>query len=194
MDTGGKTQPRTIILILNQASIKGSYILLNLMTVLSNILMSQQIKYKSYKHKVTANCVYRKRTPNDEEGVPKTIKINFRTDEYMTKNHPLNLNQGFDHAKDTYEGYGYDYEFIGVSEVQLNIEKTKPSLGSYTVLPHGLRSKTKAILNIRINKFNCLRFCITAAILPAADHATKKVFIIITQMMTGKIMRALMIV
>ena len=91
--------------------------------------------FKSYKYKVTANCVYRKRTPDGEEGVPKTTKINFRTDEYMTKDHRLNLNQWLDHVKETYEGYGYDYDFIGISDVQLNIERTKPSLGSYTELP-----------------------------------------------------------
>ena len=43
---------------------------------------------------------------------------------------------------------GYDYEFIGISDVQLNIERTKPSLGSYTQIPPGLRSKTKAIFLI----------------------------------------------
>ena len=43
---------------------------------------------------------------------------------------------------------GYDYEFIGISDVQLNIERTKPSLGSFTQLPPGLRSKTKAIFLI----------------------------------------------
>ena len=30
------------------------------------------------------------------------------------------------------------------------------------------------MLNIRINKFNCLRLCITAALFPAADHATRE--------------------
>ena len=128
--------------------------------------------FKSYKYKVTANCAYRKRTLND--GQLKSIKINFRTDEYMTKDHRLNLNQWLDHVKETYEGYGYDYEFIGISDVQLNIEKTKPSLGSYTQLPPGLRSKTKAILNTRNNKFNCLRLCITAALFPVTDHATRE--------------------
>ena len=92
----------------------------------------------------------------------------------MTKDRRLNLNQWLDHVKETYEGYGYIYEFIGISDVQLNIERIKPSLGSYTELPSGLRSKTKAILNIRNNKFNCLRLCFTAAIFPAADHATKE--------------------
>ena len=49
--------------------------------------------FKSHKNKVTANCIYRKRTPDGEEGVPKTTKINFKTNEYMTKDHRLNLNQ-----------------------------------------------------------------------------------------------------
>ena len=82
----------------------------------------------------------------------------------MTKDHQLNhRNQWLDLVKETYEGYDYNYEFIGISDVQLNIEKTKPSLGSYTELPPRLKSKTKAILNIRNNNFNFLRLCITAA-------------------------------
>ena len=54
----------------------------------------------------------------------------------MTKHHRLNLNQWLDHVKETCEGYGYDNEFIGKSDVQLNIERTEPSFGSYTELPH----------------------------------------------------------
>ena len=56
--------------------------------------------FKSYKYKVTANCIYRKRTPNGGEGASKTIKINFRTDEYMTKDHRVNINQWLDHVKE----------------------------------------------------------------------------------------------
>ena len=58
--------------------------------------------------------------------------------------------------------------------MQINIERTKSSLGSYTELPPGLRDKTKAILNIRIIKFNCLRLCITAAYYPVTEHATRE--------------------
>ena len=130
--------------------------------------------FKSYNNKVTANCAYRRRTPDVEEGPTKAIKINFRTNEYMTKDHRQNLNQWLDHVRETYQSYGYKYEIIGISDIQLSIEKTKPSLVSYTELPPGLRSKTKAILNIRNTKFNCLRLCITAALFPAADHATRE--------------------
>ena len=103
--------------------------------------------------------------------MPKAIKINFRT-EFLTKDHRLDLNQWLDYVKEIYEGYGYNYEFIGISDVQLNIERTKPSLGSYTELQRILRGKTKSVLRIRNNKLNCLRLCITAAFFPAADHAT----------------------
>ena len=126
--------------------------------------------FKLYKHKVTANCLYKKRDSEQE----KTTNINVRTDEYMDKDHRLNLNYWLDHDTETYEGYGYDYEFIGIKDMQINIERTKPSLGSYTELPPGLRDKTKAILNIRINKFNCLRLCITAALHPVTEHATRE--------------------
>ena len=92
----------------------------------------------------------------------------------MDKDHRLNLNQWLDHYRETYEGKGYDYEFIGITDMQINIERTEPSLGSYTELPPGLRDKTKAILNIRSNTFNCLRLCITAALHPVTEHATRE--------------------
>ena len=126
--------------------------------------------FKSYKYKVTANCIYKKRDLEEE----KTTNINFRTVEYMHKDHRLNLKQWLDHIRETYGGYGYDYEIIGITDTQINIEKIKPSSGSYTELPLGLRDKTKAILNIRSNKFNCLRLYITAALHPVTEHVTRE--------------------
>ena len=73
-----------------------------------------------------------------------------------------------------YEGYGYDYEFVGITGMQMNIERTKPSLKSYTELQPGLRDKTKTILNIRSIKFNCLQLCFTAALHPVTEHATRR--------------------
>ena len=92
----------------------------------------------------------------------------------MAKDHRLNLNQWLDYVKETFEGYGYDYEFIGITDKQVSIEKTKQSLGSYTQLPPGLRDKSKANLNIRSNKYNCLRLCITAALHHITKDATKE--------------------
>ena len=126
--------------------------------------------FKSDIYKVTSNSLYNKR--GEEEA--KTTFINFRTDEYMTKDHRLDLNQWLDNARETYEGYGYDYEFLGITDIQLNIEKTKRSLGSYVELPPTLRTRTKAIVNIKSNKFNCLRLCITAALHPVPQDATRK--------------------
>ena len=60
--------------------------------------------FKSYKYKVTANFLYRKR--GEEEA--KTTLINFRTNEYMNKDHRLDINQWLDNTRETYEGYGYD--------------------------------------------------------------------------------------
>ena len=125
---------------------------------------------KSNKYKVTANCLYKKR--GEEEA--KTTLINFRTDEYMNKDHRLDLNQWLDNFREIYEGYGYDYEFLGITDIQLNIERTKPSLGSYIELPPNLRTRTKSILNIKSNKFNCLRLCITAALYPMTQDATRE--------------------
>ena len=55
--------------------------------------------------------------------------------------------------------------------MQINIESTKPSLGSFTELPPNLRSRTKAILN---NKSNCLRLYITALLQPVTELATRE--------------------
>ena len=127
--------------------------------------------FKSYKNKITAHCLYKKR--GDEEAESTLIK--FRTDEYMTKDRRLGLNQWLDNTRETYEGYGYDYEFLGITDIQLNIEsKTKPSLGLYVELPPNLRTRTKAILKIKSNKFNCLRLCITAALYPLTQDVTRE--------------------
>ena len=48
----------------------------------------------------------------------------------------------------------------------LNKERTEPSLGFFNELPPRLRSKTKAMLNIRNNKINGLRLRIKAALDP----------------------------
>ena len=95
--------------------------------------------FKSYKYKVTTNCLYKKR--GEEE--TKSTLINLRTDEYMTKDLRPDLNQWLDNTRETYEGYGYDYEFLGITDIQLNIERTKPSLESYIELPPNLRTRTK---------------------------------------------------
>ena len=126
--------------------------------------------FKSYKYKVTANCIYKRR--GEEE--TKTTLINFRTDEYMTKDHRLDLNQWLDNTRETYEGYGYDYEFLGITDNKLNIKRTQPSLGLYVELPQNLRTRTKTILNIESNKFNCLRLCITAALYRVTHDAARE--------------------
>ena len=99
--------------------------------------------------------------------------MNLWTEEYLTKDFRLDLNQWLDYSRETYEGYGYDYKFIGVTDIQPSLEKTKPSLGSFTELPTGLRSKAKAILNFKRNKFNCVRLCFSAALYPLTADATK---------------------
>ena len=50
--------------------------------------------FKSYKYKVTADCLYKERGEDET----KTTLINFRTDEYMTKDHRLDLNQWLDNT------------------------------------------------------------------------------------------------
>ena len=66
-----------------------------------------------------------------------------------------------------------------MSVIQLGIEETKPSLGSYTELPPGLRDKIKAIFNNRNDKLNRLCLCITAALYPVTKDATRENILII---------------
>ena len=84
---------------------------------------------KSFKYKITVECDYKKRTKEEV----KTIKIFFNTD-YINNNAIYeygDFNRWLDFEKETYEGYGYDFESLGIRSIQLNIEPTKASIGSY---------------------------------------------------------------
>ena len=128
-------------------------------------------KVKSFKYKITAECDYKKRTKEEV----KTTKIFFNTD-YINNNAIYeygDFNRWLDFEKETYEGYGYDFEFLGIRSIQLNIEPTKASIGSYIDLPPDLKN-SKSILNIRSYKYNCLQLTITAWLHPAPHHATRE--------------------
>ena len=128
-------------------------------------------KVKSFKYKITAECDYKKRTKEEV----KTTKIFFNTD-YINNNAIYeygDFNRWLDFEKEIYEGYGYDFEFLGIRSIQLNIEPTKASIGSYIELPPDLKN-SKSILNIRSYKYNCLQLTITAWLHPAPHHATRE--------------------
>ena len=104
----------------------------------------------------------------------KLLKNFFNTD-YINKNAIYeygDFNRWLDFEKEIYEGYGYDFDFLGRS-IQLNIEPTKASIGSYIDLPPDLKN-SKSILNIRSYKYNCLQLTITAWLHPAPHHATRE--------------------
>ena len=65
------------------------------------------------------------------------------------------------------------YEFHGLRSIQINIEPTKESIGSYIDLPPDLNN-CKPILNIHSYKYNCLQLTIIAWLHPAMDHATRE--------------------
>ena len=92
----------------------------------------------------------------------------------MTKDQRVDLNQWLNYSRETYEGNGFEYVFIGKTDIRLSLQKPKPSLLFFTELPPGLRGRTKAILNIKSNKFNCLRLCITAALYPVTADASRE--------------------
>ena len=88
-------------------------------------------KIKSFKYKVTAECEYKKRT----KGKFKITKKFFNTDYIIDKAiyDYGDFKQWLDFEKEIYEGYGYDFEFLGLRSIEINIEPTKASIGSYII-------------------------------------------------------------
>ena len=128
-------------------------------------------KVKSFKYKIRSECEYKKKTKEEF----KITKIFFNTDYII--NNAIYENGDFTHwlnfEKEIYEGYGYDFEFLGLRSIQINIERTKASIGSYIDLPPDLKN-SKSILNIRNSKYNCLQLAITAWLYPAMHHVTRE--------------------
>ena len=126
----------------------------------------QYRKIKSFKYKITAECEYKKRS---KEKV-KTTKIFFNTD-YIINNAIYengDFTQWLNFENEIYEGYDYDFEFLGLRSIRINIEPTKASIGSYIDLTPDLKN-SKSILNIRNSKYNCLQLASTAWLYPAID-------------------------
>ena len=93
----------------------------------------QYRKVKSFKYKIIAECEYKNRT---KEKV-KTTKIFFDTD-YIINNAIYengDFTQWLKFQKQIYEGYGYDFEFLGLRSIDINVEPAKASIGSYIDLP-----------------------------------------------------------
>ena len=61
----------------------------------------------------------------------------------MTRIFDQDLNQWLELSKETFECRGYDYEFVGVADSQLNVEVTMPSLGATTTLSDDLKIKLR---------------------------------------------------
>ena len=128
-------------------------------------------KVKNFKYKVTAECECKKRTKEEV----KITKIFFITD-YIIKKATYDygdFKQWLDFEKEIYEGYGYDFEFLGLRSILINIEPTKASIGSYIDLPPDLKN-SKMILNMRSYKHNCLKLTITAWLHLSMDHETRE--------------------
>ena len=93
----------------------------------------QYRKVKSFGYKITAECEYKKITKEEV----KTTKIFFNTD-YINNNAIYengDFTQWLNFERQIYEGYGYDFDFLGLRSIQINIEPTKASIGSYIDLP-----------------------------------------------------------
>ena len=81
--------------------------------------------------------------------------------------------QCLDFEKEINEDYIYDFEFIGLRSIQISIEPTKASIGSYIYLPPDLNN-SKSILNISKSKYNCLQLTITAWLNHAMYQVTRE--------------------
>ena len=90
-------------------------------------------KVKSYKYKITAECEYIKRTKEEV----KTTKIFFNTDYFINNAIYENgdFTQWLNFEKEIHEGYCYDFQFLGLRSIQINIEPIKASIGGYIDLP-----------------------------------------------------------
>ena len=135
-------------------------------------------KVKSFKYKITAECEYKKRTKEEV----KITRIFFNTDYIINnaiydygdfKQSAKPFHGWLDFEKEIYEGYGYEFDFLGIRSIQLNIEPTKASIGSYIDLPCDHKN-SKSILNIRNSKYNCLQLTISAWLHPAMHHAAQE--------------------
>ena len=118
---------------------------------------------KSFKYKITVEWEYKKRTKEEV----KTTKTFFNID-YIFKNAIFengDFTQWLKFEKEIYEGYVYDFEFLGLRSIQIIFEPTKASIGSYIDLYRDLKN-TKSILNIRNSKYKCLQLTITAWLHP----------------------------
>ena len=114
---------------------------------------------------------YKRRTKEEV----KTTKIFFSTD-YVFYNAIYECDdykQWLIFEKEIYEVYGHDFELLGLRSIQINIEPTKASIGSYIDLPPDLKN-SKSILKVRNSKNNCLQKTITAWLHPTMDHATRE--------------------
>ena len=121
--------------------------------------------------RVSAKCEYKKRTKEEV----KILKIFFNTD-YNINNAIYengDFKQWLKFEKAIYEGFGYDFEFLGLRSIQIKIEPIKASIGSYIDLPPDLKN-SKSILDIRNYKYNCLQLTITAWLHLAMEHATRE--------------------
>ena len=90
-------------------------------------------KVKSFKYKITAECDFKKRT-NEKVKITKIFFIN----DYINKKAIYEIGdfkQWLNFEKEKYEGFEYDFEFLGLTSIQINIEATKASIGSYVDLP-----------------------------------------------------------
>ena len=148
----------------------------NSLEEIKNCYQLRQIK--SFKNKITAECDCKKRTKDEV----KTTKKFFITDyinnnaiyEYGDFTHSAKPFHGWlNSEKEIYEVYGYDFEFLGLRSIQLNIEPTKASIGTLTDLPADLKN-SKSILNIRSYKYNCLQLTITSWLHPVKGNATRE--------------------
>ena len=103
----------------------------------------------------------------------KITKIFLNTDYIINSaiNENGDFKQWLNFEKEIYEGYGYDFEFLGLRSIQINIEPTKASIGSYIDLPPHLKN-SKSTLNISNSKYNSLQLTITAWLHPAMFLAT----------------------
>ena len=115
----------------------------------------QYRKVKSFKYKITAECEYKKRTKEEVKITKKFFNTDYIINNAIYENGEFK--QWLDFEKEICESYGYDFEFLGLRSIQIIIEPTKASIGSYIDLPPDLKN-SNSLLNICSYKYNCLTY------------------------------------
>ena len=78
---------------------------------------------------ITAECEYKKRPKEEIKPTKKIFNADYTINNAICENG--DITQWLNFEKEIYKGYGYDFEFLVLRNIQMNIELTKAFFASY---------------------------------------------------------------